>query len=161
MKKPRNKKYRPKPVIENPLGAFGGMGLAHAEHLQLIQVRRHKALADMAQGHGTRESWELLRGAINVGCVMCDQGIATEFRDELIAGRTALLEVGKRAMMTGRFVMKGQELSALTEALDCHVAQLENVRAIDVDRACREADRRVIHRINSTSVTRELAKGAP
>lgn len=161
MKKPRNKKYRPKYVARNVLTTvFGGMSGDHIEHLRLIQIRSHKALADMAQGAGTREGWDLLVGAINMANVMCEQKIGDEFRGATIAARDALLEVGKRIIKLDRVILKGDELGAIREGLACHDAQLENVRAIDVERACREVDRRVRHHINSTSVVRELAREA-
>lgn len=161
MKKRRNKPYVPKYVARNVLTAiFGGMSGDHIEHLRLIQIRSHKALADMAQGAGTREGWDLLVGAINMANVMCEQGIGNEFRAQTIAARDSLLEVGKRIIKLDRVILKGDELTAIREALECHDAQLENVRAIDVERACREVDRRVRHHINSTSVMGELAKEA-
>jgi len=158
MKKPRNKKYRPKYVARNVLSTiFGGMSGDHAEHLRTIQIRNHRALAEMAQGRGTREQWDELVGAANMANVMCEQGIGNEYRAITIAARDALLEVGKRIVKTERVILKGDELNAIREGLLCHDAQLENVRAIDVERACREVERRVRHRINSTSVMREIA----
>lgn len=158
MKKPRNKKYRPKYVARNVLSTiFGGMSGDHAEHLRTIQIRNHRALAEMAQGRGTREQWDELVGAANMANVMCEQGIGNEYRAITIAARDALLEVGKRIVKTERVILKGDELNAIREGLLCHDAQLENVRAIDVERACQEVERRVRHRINSTSVQREIA----
>lgn len=161
MKKPRNKKYRPKYVARNVLTTvFGGMSGDHIGHLRLIQIRSHGALADMVKGVGTREGWDLLVGAINMANVMCEQGIGNEFRAQTIAARDALLEVGKRIVKLDRVILKGDELNAIRAGLECHDAQLENVRAIDVERACKEVDRRVRHHINSTSVVRELAREA-
>lgn len=158
MKKPRNKKYVPKYVARNVLSTiFGGMSGDHAEHLRTIQIRNHRALAEMAQGRGTREQWDELVGAANMANVMCEQGIGNEYRAITIAARDALLEVGKRIVKTERVILKGDELNAIREGLLCHDAQLENVRAIDVERAVREVERRVRHRINSTSVQREIA----
>lgn len=156
--KKRNKKYVPKYVAKNVLSTvFGGMSGDHADQLRLIQIRSHKALADMAQGQGTREGWDLLVGAVNMANVMCEQGIGNEFRATTIRARNAPLEVGKRILKLDRVIMKGDELTAVREALECHDAQLENVRAIDVERAAKEVDRRIKNRINSTSVMRELS----
>lgn len=161
MKKPRNKKYRPKYVARNVLSTiFGGMSGDHIDHLRTIQIRSHKALADMAQGQGTREGWDLLVGAINMANVMCEQGIGNEYRAITIAARDALLAVGKRIVTLDRVILKGDELSAIRDGLECHDAQLENVRAIDVERAYQEVERRIKNRINSTSVVRELAAEA-
>ena len=155
-KKPR-KPHRPKYIARNVLSTvFGGMGGDHIEHLRTIQIRSHRALAEMTQGRGTREGWDLLVGAVNMANVMCEQGIGDEFRAVTIGARDALLEVGKRIVTKGRVLLKGDELGAIREALECHDAQLENVRAIDVERAAREVERRIHHKINSTSVIAEL-----
>ena len=160
MKKIRSKKYQgPKYVARNVLSTvFGGMAGTHVDHLRTLQVKNHLALAEMAQGRGNREQWNLIVGAINIANVMCEQGIGREFRQQVLAARDAMLEVGKRAVRNeDRFVFTGPELCAVREALECHDAQLENTRAIDVDRAAMEVERRVRHRIDSTSVKRELA----
>lgn len=161
MKKPRKKKYQgPKYVARNVLSTvFGGMSGVHREHLQDIQVKNHLALSEMSQGRGNREQFNLITGAINMANVMCEMGIGNEFRAITIAARDAMLEVGKRAMRNeDRFVFTGPELCAVREALECHDAQLENVRSIDVDKAAATVEHRVRHRINSTSVKREMAK---
>ncbi|RSZ60005.1 hypothetical protein HF313_14920 [Massilia atriviolacea] len=161
MKKPRNKRYRPKPVSLNPLSeVFGGMSGDHASHLRVLNIRNHAAMAALTTGTGGREEWDLLVGAINIANVMCEQGIGDEFRAETIAGRDALMAVGKRAMTMGRFVFRGDELAAMNKALACHDTQLENVRAIDIDRASNEVIRRIRHGINSTNVRAELARDA-
>lgn len=161
--KKRTKKYQgPKYVARNVLSTvFGGMAGSHMEHLRTLQVKNHLALAEMAQGRGNREQWDLIVGAINIANVMCETGFGDEFRHSVLAGRDAMLAVGMRQAKLGKFLLTGDELRILTEALECHDAQLENTRAIDVDRAAMEVERRVRHRINSTSVQRELAGVEP
>lgn len=100
-------------------------------------------------------------GCLNVALVLCEQGVGQEYRDELVAGREALLACGMRSVEKGRFAFTGDELRAMNEALAVHDAQLENIRAIDVERAANEVIRRLNHRINSTSVMAELAKQEP
>jgi hypothetical protein len=157
----RNKKYAPKGTSSNPLGLFGGMSDMHRNHLQKIQALNHMAMADMTQGRGTREQWNRIVGAINIANVMCEMGIGDEFRSTTLAARDAMLSVGKRAVANDdRFVFTGPELLAVNEMLDCHDAQLENSRSIDIDRAADEVERRVRHRINSKSVMREIRREA-
>lgn len=161
MKKPRNKKYQPKGKCTNPLCMFGGMGSAHVDRLRQTQTLNHLAMLDMAQGRGTREQWNRIVGAINMANVMCEMGIGDEFRHATIAARDAMLAIGKRAVRNeDRFVFTGPELQAVNEALDCHDAQLENSRSIDIDRAADTVVHRVRHRINNTSVMREIRKDA-
>lgn len=161
MKPKRNKKYRPKWCSTNPITAiFGGMSGDHADQLRILNLKNHGAMAAIAQGRGTREDWNRLTGAMNMANVMCEQGIGNEFRGATIAGRDALCEVGKRWHRIGKFVFAGPELAAMNEAMACHDAQLENIRAIDVDRAADEVLRRIREGINTTNVKAELAKEA-
>lgn len=162
-KKPRTKRYQGrKYVCRNVMETFfGGMGTTHVEHLRELQVKNHLAMTDLTQGRGTRAQWDQIVGAINMASVMCEQGIGDEFRPVMLAARDAMLEVGKRAVLNAdRFGFTGAQLQAVNEALDCHDAQLENVRAIDVDRAAFTVEHRVRNHINSTSVPRELQKEA-
>lgn len=159
--KKRNKKYTgPKYVAKNPMITFmGGMSGQHAEHLQNLKLANHIALSNLARGVGDKDDWDKIVGAINMAIVMCESGIGAEFRSTMEAGREALLTCGKRAVKNNhRFLFTGDELKVMNEAIECHNAQVENVRAIDIDRAANEVIRRVNYRINSTSVVKELAK---
>ena len=162
MAKPKPKRckpYKPKYVAVNPMSTFlGGMSGDHAEHLQKLNLRNHGAMAAIVQGRGDLDSFNLVTGALNMANVMCEMGIGNEFREAMIAARDAMIEVGKRAVRTGKFLFKGDELQILNNAMSCHDAQLENIRAIDIERAANEVVRRVRHKINTTSVQREVAK---
>lgn len=159
--KKRTKKYQgPKYIARNPMVTFfGGMSDTHAEHLQKTNIINHGALAALSQGRGGKEEWDRLVGAVNIANIMCEQGIGDEFREATIAAREALVAVGIRSIKNGgRFLFTGDELRVMNEALACHDAQLENSRAIDIDRAASEVERRLAHRINSTNVMAELKK---
>lgn len=162
MKAKRTKKYAgPKYIAKNPMHTFfGGLSGDHSEHLQTLLLKNHGALAAIVQGRGDREAFDKLTGAINMGNVMCEMGIGDEFRASMLAGRDAMIEMGKRALQTGRFVFKGCELAAMNEAIACHDAQLENIRAIDVERASNEVLRRIRHGINTTNVRKEYERAA-
>lgn len=160
-KKPRNKKYSPKGTVDNVLSMFSGMGHAHHAHLRTNQLKTHAAMTDLTQGRGTLAQWKRIAGVLNIASVMSEQGIGREFTKALIAAQDAMLAVGKRAVRSqGRFVFTGPELHAVNEALEIHDAQLENSRAIDVDRAADEVMRRERHRIDHVSVMGEIQKEA-
>lgn len=158
----RTKAYQgQKYVAKNPMiRYFGGMSGEHAEHLQVLRLRNHAAMASMTAGTGTSEDWDLLSGAINMAMVMCEQGIGNEFRDTCRAGRAAIIQCGQRAHKTGRFLFTGDELRAMNEAMDCHDAQVTNVRSIDIDRASAEVVRRLKHGINTANVHQQLRDAA-
>lgn len=160
-KKKRNKPYAgPKYVARNPLVTFfGGMGGQHYAHLQDTLLINHTAMSNMARGVGDYQDWERLRGAMNFAIVLCEQGIGPEYNADLIAGREALLACGIRAAKNEhRFVFTGDELRDMNKAIEVHDLQLGSIRAIDLDRAAQEVDRRLTHRINSTSVMAEIRK---
>ena len=158
MKKPR-KKYTPKYIARNPMATFfGGMSGEHADHLVKLNLINHGAIVNICRGSGTKADWDRLVGAINMGNVMCEQGIGNEFRAEMIAARDALCECGKRFMNSGRFGFTGDELQAVNAGLSAHDAQVENVRAIDLERAADEVIRRIRHGVNTTNVRAELAR---
>lgn len=160
MKKPR-KKYTPKYVARNPMATFfGGMSGEHADHLVKLNLLNPGAFTAIVQGRGTRNDWDRLVGAINMGNVLCERGIGDEYRQDMIAARDALCECGKRFLKSNRLLFTGDELQAVNAGMAAHDAQLENVRAIDIDRASDEVMRRVRHGINTTNVRAELAKAA-
>lgn len=157
--KKRNKAYAgPKYVARNPLVTFfGGMGGQHYEHLQNTLLINHTALSNMARGVGDKEDWERLVGAMNCAIIMTEQGIGPEYEADVVAAREALIACGKRAVKNNhRFIFTGDELKVMNQALDVHDLQLKSVRAIDVDKAAAEVERRLRHRINSTSVMAEI-----
>lgn len=159
MKKPRNKKYQPKYVARNPMATFfGGMSGQHADELVKLNLINHGAIVNICHGSGTKADWDRLVGAINMGNVMCEQGIGNEFRAEMIAARDALCKCGKRFMKSGRFGFTGEELQAVNAGLAAHDAQVENVRAIDLERAADEVIRRIRHGVNTTNVRAELSR---
>lgn len=161
MKNPRKAYQGPKYVAKNPMATFfGGMSDQHKEEAQKIAYKTHSAMVNLCQGSGTKEDWDRVVGAINMANVLCEQGIGNEFRESTIDARDALLEVGKRFMTTGRFVFKGDELTAINDGLACHDAQIENSRYLDIERASNEVIRRVKHHINSTTVQAEMRKEA-
>lgn len=145
----KRKAYRPKEVVQNPLNyVFGGLKRIDAEHLQTRKIKNHKALADMATGCGNRAAFDLIVGLINMANIMCELGTGDQYRAEMLAARDTMMIVRERYFEIGRFVFKGDELKAMTLALEIHDAQLEASRVIDVERAADEVVRRVRLGIN-------------
>lgn len=154
----KRKKYSgPKYICKNVMTTFfGSMSGVHGEHLQTTQCINAAAMQAIVQGRGDKDSWDRLVGAMNIAIVMVEQGIGREYRQELIAAREALLACGVRSVETGRFVFTGDELKVMNESLLIHDAQLENTRAIDIDKAAAEVIRRLNHHIDNVSVTKTI-----
>lgn len=150
----RNKKYKPRPIVANPIQyMIGGLKRIDGEHLTNLNVKNHAALLAIVQGRGTRDDWDLVAGAINMAIVMSECGTGEEYRDALIEGQNALLSCGVRYGKINKFVLTGDELKALNLAMEVHDAQLEISRVIDVERATNEVFRRLKHNINTKRVS--------
>ena len=153
MKKPRNKKYRPRMVVGNPIAhILGGLQRAGGDNLRMVEGRNHAAMHCIVHGHGTLELWDQLVGMINMANVLCELGTGSEYRAELMAGRDALAALVARWRKTGTWVFTGGEMQSMNLALEVHEAQLEISRVIDVERAADEVIRRIQHNINTQQV---------
>ena len=153
MKKPRCKKHHPRPVVGNPLDhLLGGLTRIGGEHLTKLNTKNHAAMHCIVHGHGTRDLWDRLVGAINMALVMCELGTGHEYRPDLIAGRDALATLCTRYRRTGTWVFTGGEMQAVNLALEVHDAQLEISRVIDVERAADEVVRRIRCNLNTQRV---------
>ena len=154
IKSRRAKAHRPRDVIQNPLNfMLGGLKRIDGERLTDMNSINHASMQAIVQGRGTRDHWDRLVGCMNMANVMCELGTGEQYRAELLAGRDALLVIGRRAAVKGAFTPTGDEMRALNLALEVHDAQLEASRVIDVERASDEVVRRVRSGINTMRVT--------
>lgn len=153
MKKTRNKKYPgPKRIVPNTITAFfGGMSHQHAAHLQDTLIALHISMSKLVRGVGDEIDWNNVNQAVNMGLIMAEQGIGAEHTEALIAGRDAMVTSVLRYHERKRFGFTGGELTARNAAIDCHDAQMTCIRAVDVDRAVQELNRRLKHKVNTSS----------
>lgn len=152
--KKRNKKYSPRQVVQNPLNyILGGLKKIDSEHLTELNIKNHRAMSNMTHGDGTRDDWDKLSGMINMALVLDEQHFASDYTNDLLSARDAMIAVGKRYLDSKRFIMRGEEMKVLNLAIDIHEAQLNALRVIDVERAFGEVQRRVRHKINAVSIT--------
>lgn len=151
--KKRTKKYKPREVVLNPLNYFlGGLKKVDDEHLTELNVKNHLALVNMLQGNGTREDWDKLCGMVNMALVLTEQHFDRQYLDMLYKARDAIKEIGRRMIKIHSFVLKGEEKTAIENALEVHEAQLTALRVIDIERATDEVYRRVKYHINTEKV---------
>lgn len=156
--KKRNKAYRPRTVVQNPLNYFlGGLKKLDEEHLTELNLKNHAAVVSICQGRGTRDDWDKLVGMMNMALVLAETHFDLQYHELLIAGRDALQAIGKRWLTLRKFVFRASELQALNDAIEVHEAQLAALRVIDVERAFDEVQRRVRLHINTVKVVAEDA----
>jgi len=128
----RHKKYQgPKYTAVDPLKIFGNISAVYAGDLQKLKIKNHGALAALAMGHANADHITALVDAVDIGLVLCDQGIGLELISRIADARTVLQLVRYRP----KLLLRGGEALIIGDALDCFDAQLENIRAIDIERA--------------------------
>lgn len=137
--KKRNKKYRPKPVMADPL-SFVLSGLKPFVSLKdealSIMVKHRLALEALRTGRADRETIDKLIGIVNLAEAMADNGKGQEYLPDIHAAQAQLKALAARGAERGmRFIMNAEQWAALKHVLDVHEAQLEASTVYDIERA--------------------------
>lgn len=151
--KKRNKKYKPKTIVQNPLNYFlGGYKRIQGEELTDLYAKNHMAMVKLCSGQSDRDDWEVLTDMINLSLVLTEQHFDDQYHEMLLLARDSLLAIGQRYMDCGKFTLEGDEMQALNNAMDVSEAQLEVLRVVDVERAEKEIKRRIKHNHNTMNI---------
>lgn len=134
----KKSKYRPKPVLVNPvmfvLESFRPVR-EHDSYLMDLKIRNHSAMTALTRGVATREDMDELIRMVNVVEALYRLGFGDEYGAEVNAGLVALRSVGKRGHESGRFILKAQEMTDLNTVMELHDAQMELITIKDMDKA--------------------------
>ena len=134
----KRSKYRPKPVLQNPLGYVLESITPVSQHdsyLVDLKIKNHGAMTALTRGLATRQDIDVLIPAVNIVEALYRMGFGRDYFPEVRAGLDALFEVGVRGAESGRFVLKASEMDALNTVMELHDAQLEVITVKDVDNA--------------------------
>ena len=126
--KPR-KRYVPKHVDLDTIGlAIGRATVLDAEQRVKLNISVLDALVAFRHGGGNRAHWMNLADAMNVAEAIAQAGI---FGDDMPAAYAAaqqvLSDVSDRHEAGGSWTLRGPELTALDQAVQCHELQLDHV----------------------------------
>ena len=134
----KRSKYRPKPVLQNPLGYVIESMTPVSQHESFlidVKIKTHMALMNMTQGKAVREDVDMLIEAVNVVEALYRMGFGTDYGDVMRNGLEALHGVGVRGAKSGRFILRSEEMKALNTLIELHDAQLEVITLKDMERA--------------------------
>lgn len=133
----KRSKYRPRGVILDPinhvLSGFKRVGSISAG--VTLMIRNHTALEAVRKGEGTRGDIDILIGALNMTEALAFFKYGDDWAQEIRAAQDALLELGRRGAETGKFILRGPELTALNLGMEIHDAQLEACTVADLEKA--------------------------
>lgn len=135
--KPR-KKYRPKPVLADPVGYVveGVQPVAsHGSYLVDLLVTNHNAMEMLVKGVAKKKHMDVLIAMHNITEALYRMGFGRDYSDCVLRGKAALLDLCGRGAKTGRFVCRAAEIQALNDLMALADAQLEVITVADMQKA--------------------------
>ena len=100
-----------------------------------LKIKNHTALESVRCGEGTREDVDTLITAFNITEALAMMRIGEDWKDEIRAAQDALLAVGRRGVETGKFILRGPELTTFNLAMEIHDAQLDACTVSELEKA--------------------------
>ena len=132
----KRSKYKPKGVRLDNM-AWVQSGLRRVEDVSesaTIKIRNHDAMNTLRLGDATKVEIDIIISALNIAEALARGGVGSDWLPELRAAQDHLLALAKRGL-TSRFVVRGDELTALNMAMEIHDAQLEAVTVQQLETA--------------------------
>ena len=133
----KKSKYRPKGVLLDPLShVLSGVKRVGSISAGVdLMIKNHNALDTVRKGEATRDDIDVLIGALNMTEALAMLRIGEDWKVEIRAAQDALFALGSRGVETGRFILRGPELTSLNLAMQIHDAQLEHCTVSELERA--------------------------
>ena len=134
----KRSKYRPKGVIFDTMNhVLSGMKIVGAIGAgTTLKIKNHDALDNVRRGVATRADIDTLIAAFNITeALALKASLGGEWKDEIRAAQDALLELGRRGAETGKFILRGPDLTTFNTAMDIHDAQLDACTVAELEKA--------------------------
>jgi hypothetical protein len=133
----KRSKYRPKGlIIDTMLHVMSGMKRVGAISAgTTLKITNHGALESIRCGVGTRQDIDVVINAFNITEALARMRIGDDWKDEIRAAQDALLAVGRRGAETGKFILRGPELTMFNLAMEIHDAQLDACTVAELEKA--------------------------
>ena len=133
----KRSKYRPKGVIRDPMShVIAGMKkVGSISSGTTLMIMNHDALENVRKGLAQRKDIDVLMAAVNMAEALIHMHIGDDWKDEIRAAQDALFAVGSRGVETGKFILRGPELTSLNLGMEIHDAQLEACTVAELEKA--------------------------
>jgi hypothetical protein len=99
-----------------------------------IKIRNHDAMNTLRLGQATKVEIDVIISALNIAEALARRGVGSDWMPELRSAQDHLLALARRGLTT-RFIVRGDELTALNLAMEIHDAQLETVTVKQLETA--------------------------
>ena len=156
----KRSKYRPRGVIyDTMLHVTSGMKVVGAISAgTTLKIKNHAALEQVRTGRGTREDIDVLICAFNITEALAMMRIGDDWKDEIRAAQDALLAMGRRGVETGKFILRGPELTSFNLAMEIHDAQLDACTVAELEKAIDFVERIVKNKQARPIIRKQHAK---
>lgn len=134
----KRSKYRPKGVIYDVVNhVLSGMKRVGAISPGMtLKIKNHDALDMVRRGAATKKDIDTLIDAFNITeALALKSSLGDEWRNEIRAAQDALLELGRRGAETGKFILRGPDLTLFNTAMELHDAQLDACTVSELEKA--------------------------
>lgn len=160
-RKPRKKKYSPKPVSQH--GGLVAIAMCHArgenastlkpDQVTDLGVAYWLAFENLRTGAADEESWSCLACSLNVGMVLTEKGIGAEYEPDLVRALDGLFRAQIRSKKSGNWRLDGEALRDIELALQIHDQQIAIAKRWEVT----EAMQTIYKRLADGNVYKEAA----
>lgn len=134
----KRSKYRPKPILLNPL-AFVLEDIKpidqHETFLLDVKLKNSAAMVSLMQGTATKKDMDALIAMSNITEALQRLGFGKEYGEVCVDGREAILAIVMRAVQRLKFIPTGLEIQALNKLMELHDAQMDVITVRDMGRA--------------------------
>lgn len=134
----KRSKYRPRPIILNPMGfLLEGMTpvRAHDSYLIDLKIRNHDAMAKLLRAEATQADMDTLIACSNITEALYKLGFGEEYGEVCIGGREAIIGIAHRAVEHKRYIPTGPEINKLNLLMELHDAQMDVITIKDMEKA--------------------------
>lgn len=145
----KKSKYKPKPVLQNPLG-FVLENITpitqHEDYLLNLQLKNSSAMERLLKGKANKQDMNTMIAMSNITEMLQEMGFGKDYKDVCVDGREALIGIVMRAIKIKRFTPTGVEIQQLNTLMELHDAQMEIITVKDIDEAIKLAKRKISHK---------------
>ena len=132
----KRSKYKPKGVRLDNM-TWVQASLMRVEDMSAgttLKICNHDAMNTLRLGNATKADIDVIINALNIAEALARLGVGSDWMTELRAAQDALFTLARRGL-TSRFIVRGDELTALNLAMEIHDAQLETVTVRQLEEA--------------------------
>lgn len=133
MKKPRNKKYRPRPVaqagglivLDRCVARGQAAAPLAADQLADLGLAYWLSLEQLRAGDATEEAWSCVVAALNIAMALAEADIGAEHEQAIVRALDGAFRAKVRSAKTGNFRLDGDAMRDIEAALTIHDGQME------------------------------------